>query len=300
MFSKTDRNLAQQLRKLKRYSVIGDYWKGEFMARTGVRSIWNGTISFGMVNIPIKIYPAIKSNELSSHYLHKEDMGRIKNERVCKKCNKKLDYEDIVRGYEYEKGKYVTLEEKELERLDIESSKSITIMDFVDPEEIDPKFFNKPYYLAPDDNGEKLYVLLRETLKRTNRVAIAKLVYHDREHLAAIKASEQTIMLDTLFFADEIRQPRGLGIPANGAQAGERELGMAVRLVESMTGHFDPEKYKDTYRESLMDLIENKLEGKQIKGKAKPKEPTNVVDIISKLKASIEKTEGKRKKRTAA
>jgi len=255
-----------------------------------------------MVNIPVKIYSATKANDLSFHLLHREDMGRISNERVCRKCNRNLEYDELVHGYEYEKGKYVALSEEDLANAEVESSKSMTIMDFVDPDDIDPMYFDKPYYLAPDDNSEKLYVLLREALKRTNRVAIVKFVMRDREYLAAIKQSGQALMLDTMHFADELRQPKGIGIPSKNVSVGERELDMAQRLIDTMSGNFDPEKYKNVYRENLLEIIEKKLEGKQVRA-ARPKqepEPTNIVDILSKLKASLEKTGGKKKKKSAA
>jgi DNA end-binding protein Ku len=265
-----------------------------------MRSIWNGTLSFGLVTIPVKIYPAIKSNELSLHYLHEEDMGRIKNERVCQKCGETVDYKELVKGYEYQKGKYIALTEKDFQKVDVESSKNITILDFVDPDEIDPMFYDKPYYLAPGENGAKLYALLRESLKQSNKVGIAKLVFHDREHIGAIKANGKVVMLDTLHFADEIREEQKLELPAANLQVSERELNMAARLIENMSNRFDPEKYKDTYHENLLDLIDKKLEGKEIKVKQKKRPVTNVSDIMSKLKASIEETEGKKRKRTAA
>ncbi|MEW6734560.1 MAG: Ku protein [Acidobacteriota bacterium] len=265
-----------------------------------MRSIWNGTIGFGLVNIPIKIYPAVKNSETSFHYLHKEDMGAIRNQRVCKKCGKTLDYEDLVRGYQYEKDKHVIVTTEELEKIFAESSKSIVILGFVDPQEIDPMFFDKPYYLAPDKNDEKLYALLREALRRSDKVAVAKLVFHDREHLAIIKPKAHTLILEILHFADKLRSVKELSLPPEDTKVGERELKMAKQLIESMTQQFDPDKYPDTYQQSLQELIDTKLAGAEIKTKAEPKEPTSIVDIMSKLKESIKKTEGKRKRRRAA
>lgn len=265
-----------------------------------MRSIWNGTISFGMVNIPIKIYPAVKSNFLSFHFLHEKDNGRIKNQRVCQECGQTVEYDELVRGYEYEKGKYLSLTEDELAKLSIEASKNIPILDFVDPEEIDPIYFDKPYYLGPGEEGDKLYALLRDALNRTNRVGIAKVVLRDREHLAAIKPMGRVLILDLLHFADEISATKGLKLPAADAKLAAREVEMAERLIENMSSRFDPERYKDTYRADLAAVIEKKLEGKTIRAKAKAVEPTTVVDIMSKLKASIARTEGKHRKRRAA
>jgi DNA end-binding protein Ku len=265
-----------------------------------MKSIWNGTISFGLVNIPIKVYAATKSPEPSFHYLHQEDLGRISTERICKKCGQSLDYSELVRGYEHERGRYVPLTEEDLDKLTKESMKAIIILDFVDAQEIDPIFFEKPYYLAPDENGEELYVLLREALTRTGKVGVAKFTWYEREHLAMVKANEQTLVLNILHFVDEIAQPEGFRLPAQNIQLGEEELALAERLIGTMTNHFSPERYTNTYSQDLRALIDKKLAGLEIEAKPVPRAPTQVAELRAKLQVSIEKAEHERKQTLAA
>jgi DNA end-binding protein Ku len=263
-----------------------------------MRSFWNGTISFGLVNIPVSVFPATKSNELKFNFLHEKDLGRIHNERVCEKCGKSISYEDLVRGYEYQEDKYIPLTKEDFEKVNLESAKNISILDFVDPQEVDPMFFDQPYYLVPDKKGSKAYILLREALKETKKIGIAKLIFHTREHLAALKPNGNALMLDLMHFADEIKKPGELNLPTDHS-VNKKELQMAEKLVENMAGSFKSEKYHDTYRENMLKLIEKKLEGKEIKEKPKSKAATNVIDIMSKLKASLEQSAGKRKKKSA-
>jgi DNA end-binding protein Ku len=253
-----------------------------------MRPIWNGAISFGLVNIPIGVYSATHSERISFNFLHKKDLGRIHNVRVCDVCGKQVPYEDLVRGYEYEKGEYVALEEEDFDKIAIESSKTISVMEFVDQEEIDPMYFDTPYYLAPGKNADHVYALFREALKKSGKIGIAKVAFREREHLAAVKAHDNVLMLDTMFFADEIAKPSELDIPKT-AKISEKELKLAEKLVEEMSGKFEPEKYEDTYREALLEMIEAKVKGKHGRTKrvALKKATTNVVDIMSKLKASL-------------
>lgn len=266
-----------------------------------MKSIWNGTISFGLVNIPVKVYSATKHNEMNFHYLHEEDLGRVSTERICKKCGQSLGYGELVRGYEHQKGKYIPLTEEDFEKINAESTKTITITDFVAPQEIDPMFFAKPYYLAPDENGEDLYVLLREALARTHKVAVAKFSWYEREHLAIVKTNEHALVLDVMHFADEISQPTELTLPpAQNVQLSEDELEMAERLVETMTSHFAPQRYKNTYSQSLRELIDKKRAGLEIEAKPVPRAPTRAAELVSKLKDSIEQAEKRRTENLAA
>jgi DNA end-binding protein Ku len=266
-----------------------------------MRPIWNGMISFGMVNIPIGVYSATRSERISFHFLHKKDSGRIHNKRVCDVCGEEVDYEDLVRGYEYEKDKYVALEEEDFEKIEAENSKTITITDFVGQEEIDPMYFDTPYYLVPGKNADHAYVMLREALKRTEKIGIGKVVFREREHLAAVKAQGRALMLDTMHFADEITPAEDLNLPAAKAALKDKEIKLAEQLVEMMTGEFKPEKYKDTYREALEKLIESKLKGKRVRVKTtKKKATTNVVDIMSVLRKSLQNSEPKRKTKPVA
>jgi len=254
-----------------------------------MRPIWNGAISFGLVNIPVGVYSATHSERISFNFLHKKDMGRIHNVRVCDVDGKEVAYEDLVRGYEYEKGEYVALEDEDFDRIAIETNKNISIMDFVDQAEIDPMFFDTPYYLAPGKNADHVYALFREALSKSGKVGIGKVAFREREHLAAIKAHGNALMLDTLHFADEIAKTTGLDLPAKSAKITESERKLAEQLIDEMSAKFEPEKYKDTYREALLEMIEQKLKGKGRKTKkvAARKATTNVVDIMSKLKASL-------------
>ncbi|HEV8713928.1 MAG TPA: Ku protein [Candidatus Binatia bacterium] len=266
-----------------------------------MKSIWKGTMSFGLINIPVKAYSATRHNEMNFHYLHEVDLGRISTERICKKCGQSLGYDELVRGYEQQKGKYIPLMEEDFEKIAVESSKTITITDFVDPQEIEPMFFEKPYYLAPDENGEELYVLLREALVRTHKVGVAKFSWYEREHLAIVKANENALMLNVMHFADEISQPTELTLPTRDeVQVSENELDLAERLVETMTGHFAPERYKSTYSHSLRDLIDKKRAGLEIEAKPLPRVPTQVDELVSKLRDSVEQAEKRRKENVAA
>jgi len=263
-----------------------------------MRPFWNGTISFGLVNIPVGVFPATKTNELKFNFLHEKDLGKIHNERVCEKCEKKIPYEEVVRGYKFDEDRFVPLTKEDFEKVNLEAAKNISILDFVDPKEVDPMFFDQPYYLVPDKKGEKAYILLREALKERNKIGIAKIIFHTREHLAALKASGDALMLDLMHFSDEIKKPEDLNLPTDSS-VNKKELAMAEKLVESMAGHFHPEKYHDTYRENLLKLIGDKLEGKEVKSRPKGKQATNVIDIMSKLKASLEQSSGRRKKKSA-
>jgi len=262
-----------------------------------MRPVWNGSISFGMVNIPVSVYSATRSEKLSFNLLHKKDFGRIGYEKVCKLCGEELEADDIIKGYEYEKGEYVPLTDEDFDKVSVESTKTINISDFVDQDEIDPMFFETPYYLAPGKNADHAYVLLREALKKSNKLAIAKVAFREREHLAAIKATGRALMLETMHFADEITDSSELKLPERDVKVGDREIKVAVQVVEAMTGHFNPEEYKDTYREALLDVIEKKIKGVDVKGTTKKRAAatTKVVDIMDKLKESLKQVEGKRR-----
>ncbi len=256
-----------------------------------MRAIWNGTISFGLVNIPVGVYSATRSERLNFHYLHEKDMGRINNVRVCQVCGKEVSYDDLVKGYEYEKDEYVALDEKDFANAAAETSKNISITDFVDVNEVDPMFFDTPYYLAPGKNADHAYVVLREALKDTGKVGIGKVAFREREHLAAVKPHGRALMLDIMHFPEEITPSTQLDLPVAKAKIKDRELKLAEQLVESMTARFDPKKYKDSYRERLEKTIKSKVKGKPQRAKAIRKRPTtNVVDITALLQKSLKGT----------
>ena len=265
-----------------------------------MRPIWNGMISFGLVNIPVGVFSATRSERLEFHLLHEKDLGRINNVRVCQVDGEEVAYEDLVKGYEYEKGEYVVLTDEDFEKAAAEASKSISITDFVDVEEIDPMFFETPYYLVPGKNADRAYVILRETLKQARKAGIAKVAFREREHLAAVKPHGRALMLDIMHFPEEIAPAGELELPAEKAAVKDKELKLAKQLVESMTAKFDPKKYKDTYRERLEELIQKKLKGKPIHVKMpKRKATTNVVDITALLRKSL-KASGKQKPKVVA
>ena len=257
------------------------------------RSMWKGHISFGLVNIPVKLFSATSGEELSFRFLHAEDKSPISYERVCQKEGKEVPWEEIVKGYEYQKGKFVVLTDEDFKRADVEATRTVDILDFVDADEVDMMYFDKPYYLAPDRGGEKPYVLLREALAATGRVGIAKVVIRTRQHLAAVKPSGNALVLNLMRFHDEIVDAGELDLPES-ADLDRRELQMAEQLIENLTEPFEPTKYTDDYREELLKVIHEKLEGKPLEPVAEEPSP-QVIDIMSALKASLAKT-----KRTGA
>src|SRR5438270_7522370 len=258
------------------------------------RAIWKGSISFGLVNIPIALYPATRREELKFRLLRKTDLSPVNYKRVAEKEGKEVAWDEIVKGYEYEKGKYVILKEEDFARVDLEATQTVDIQDFVEQDEIDPMFFYKPYYLEPQKGGDKAYVLLRDSLKDTNKVGIAKVVINARQYLAGVKPEDGVLILELMHFADELADPSKLHVPKK-MEAGKREVDMAKALIGSMTSKWNPEKYHDDYREAVMKVIEEKVEhgGEEIEEKPKkaPK-PTKVIDLVSVLQKSLEKAGG--------
>jgi DNA end-binding protein Ku len=264
----------------------------------GMRAIWNGTISFGLVNIPIALYPATQTEELKFRLLRKSDLSPVNYRRVAEKDGKEVPWNQIVKGYEYEKGKYVVLKDEDFQRVDLEATQTVDIRDFVDVDEIDPVFFHKPYYLEPRKGGKKAYALLRDSLQKSGKVGIAKVVIKTRQYLAGVKPENGALVLELMHFADELADTRKLHIPKK-TEAAKREMDMASALIDSMSSKWDPEKYHDEYREALMEVIEEKVEagGREMGGKPKraPK-PTKVIDLASVLQKSLEQAgAGKRK-----
>jgi DNA end-binding protein Ku len=263
-----------------------------------MRAIWKGSISFGLVNIPIALYPATRKEELKFRMLRKGDLSPINYKRVAEKDGREVPWDDIVKGYEYEKGKYVVLKDEDFARVDLEATQTVDIQDFVDQDDIDPMFFYKPYYLEPQKGGDKAYVLLRDSLKNSNKVGIAKVVIKTRQYLAGVKPDDGVLVLELMHFADELADATKLHVPRK-TEAGKREMEMAKALIGSMTSKWDPEKYHDDYREAVMKVIEEKVEhgGEDIEEKPKkaPK-PTKVIDLVSVLQQSLEKAGGGSKK----
>jgi len=253
-------------------------------------------ISFGLVNIPVGLYPATRDNDLHFHLLHKKDCGRIRQQRVCEECGEVVDYDELVKGYEYEKGEYIEVTQAELEKAQPEATELITIHSFIDPAQIDPIYYERPYYLMPDRRSGKVYSLLREALKKSNRVGIATFVLRTKEYLATLRPCGDALILDTIHFKDEIREAEGM--PEKKQDLKKEELQMTQQLIESMEEtDFDAGKFSDTYSQAVQKMIENKLEGKRVTGsKAKPRQATNVLDLMSRLKASLDESEKQGKK----
>jgi DNA end-binding protein Ku len=261
------------------------------------RAIWKGSISFGLVNIPIALYPATRREELKFRLLRESDLSPVNYKRVAEKDGREVPWDQIVKGYEYEKGKYVVLKDEDFQRVDLEATQTVDIQDFVDQEEIDPMFFYKPYYLEPQKGGDKAYALLRDALKDTNKVGIAKVVIRTRQYLAGVKPEDGALVLELMHFADELADSDKLHVPKK-AEVGKREMNMARSLIDSMSSKWNPEKYKDDYRQALMEVIEEKVEagGKEIEEKPrKAPKPTKVIDLVSVLQKSLEETGAKRK-----
>jgi DNA end-binding protein Ku len=256
-------------------------------------AIWSGSINFGLVTIPVKLQTAIRTNDLRFNFLHKTDEGRIQNVRRCSLDGEEVQYDEIVRGYEYEKGQYVILGDEDFKRVNVEATQSVDIVQFVDLSEINPIYFDKPYYLEPEKKGRHAYALLREALKAMNKVGIAKVVIRSREHLAAVKPNGEALVLELMHFADEIVDQGSLELPATETPA-ENEMKVAKLLIDTMTDSFDPEAFHDTYREELLAMIEARAAGKeQPAGKPKLRRASNVVDLMDVLQKSLEQTRAK-------
>lgn len=257
-----------------------------------MRAIWKGSISFGLVNIPIALYPATRKEELKFRLLRQSDHSPVNYKRVAAKDGKEVPWDQIVKGYEYEKGKFVVLKDEDFQRVDIEATQTVDIQDFVELDEIDPMYFYKPYYLEPQKGGDKAYVLLRDSLKDSGKVGIAKVVIKTRQYLAGVKPLGGALVLELMHFADELADAEKLHVPKK-AEAGKRELNMAKALIDQMSAKWDPEKYKDDYREALMDVIEDKIEhgGEAIEHEPKkaPK-PTKVIDLVEVLQRSLKES----------
>ena len=254
-----------------------------------MKAIWTGALSFGLVNIPVRLYSATESHGLELDMLHKKDLSPIRYARICRIDGKEIPYDQIVKGYEYEKGDYVVLTDEDFKKANVKKTKTIDIIDFAEEDDIDSMYFEKPYYLEPEKGAFKAYALLREAIKKSKKVGVAKFVLRNREHLAALRVKGNAIILNQLRFDEEIRKP-DLNLPGK-EKASNREIDMALTLIEHLTSHFKPEDYKDTYIKDVKQIINQKLKGKKPKAKGKEKDvaPTEVHDIMAMLKESLEK-----------
>ena len=249
------------------------------------RAMWKGAISFGLVTIPVSVYPATEEKTLRFNQLHDEDGGRIRMKRVCSVDGEEVGYEHIVKGYEYEKDRYVILTDEDFDTVPVESSRQIDIQQFVELEEIDPMLYKKSYYLVPEETGAKAYALLREAMNKAGKVGIAKVSFRDKEHLAALRFSEESFVLETMFWPDEIREADFGGVDVD-AKLRDNELEMAQTLIDNLTSEWDPTQYADEYREGLLGIVEAKINGEEIEV-VQPEPTAKVVDLMEALKASV-------------
>lgn len=269
-----------------------------------MRPLWKGAITFGLISIPVRLYSAVQEKSLKFHLMHSDDGGRIKYERVCSKCGTKVSWDDLVKGYEYSKDHYVTFTEDELEGLDVDSIRAIDVVAFVPLTDIDPIYFNKTYYVAPEATGLKAYKLLADALDAEGQVGVAKVALRDKEHLATVRLKDGVFVLETMHWPDEIRAPEFEELDKK-IKIQDSEVKMARMLIQQLSAEFKPEEFADEYRVKLEELVQAKVDGQEVTVAAEPaEEPTKVVDLMEALKASVEeakkkKAGGDKKKATA-
>ena len=259
------------------------------------RAIWSGTISFGLLNVPVKLYSAVSRKTIRFNELRESDSSRVRHKRVAESDDKEVPYEEIVRGYEISPDRYVVFSRDELEELNPAKTRAIEIQDFVDIEQIDPIYFDSPYYLAPAEGAEKAYGLLVRAMEASGKAAIARFVLRNKEHLAAIRPMDGVLTLTTMRFADEVVSPQELDdvLPDSSPRVEKREREMAEKLIDSLAADFKPEKYRDEYREQLLSLIEQKAEGKQVvASESEEPEPTKAPDLMAALEESLAAVKG--------
>jgi DNA end-binding protein Ku len=260
------------------------------------RAIWSGSISFGLLNVPVKLYSAVSKQTVRFRELREGDGSRVKHKRVAESDGKEVPYEKIVKGYEYAPDQYVVLSRDELSELEPQRSRAIEIQDFVDLDDIDPIYFEQPYYLGPDKGAERAYALLVQAMKDARKVAVARFVLRNKEHLAAIRAMDDVLTLTTMRFHDEVTSPKDLDEvfeDAKPKKPEQKELAMAKQLIESLTSDFKPNSYRDEYREELLDLLERKAAGKEVVSvpTEEPK-PTKAPDLMAALEESLAAVKG--------
>lgn len=259
-----------------------------------MHTMWKGSISFGLVNIPVKMYAATEEKNIRFRYLHEKCQTPIQTVRTCPHCQVEVPWNEVVKGYEYADGKFVLMEKEELEKLLPDENKAIEILDFVDLSEIDPIYFQKTYYLGGQDQNSKAYALLREALRKTGKIGVAQITIRSKQTLGVLRVLEDCLLLETIFYPDEIRAADQVPYVPAGQDLPVKELEMAEKLIENLTTPFDATKYKDEYRARVQEAVEQKIHGQQIVESPSPK-PEKVVDLMEALKASLEATKPKKK-----
>ena len=263
------------------------------------RAIWSGSLSFGLVNIPVEVHTAVREQRPHFRMLHAKDLSPINFERVCQKDGKKVAWEDLVKGYEYEKGRFVVLTKEDFAAAALEKTRRIDVLDFVEADAIDDRFFDKPYYLTARKGGEMAYALLRQAMGELGRIGIAKFILRETQHLAAVEGIGDALVLSTLRFADELVDPKSLDFPT-ARSIKKPELDMAKMLVKNLASDWDPSKYEDEYRENLMRVIKAKMKGREPKLvlDERPRD-AKVIDLMERLRQSLDKSGGRGAKKTA-
>jgi len=259
------------------------------------RSICSGSISFGLVNVPVKLTTAVSPKDVRFNQLHDADGARISQKRVCSLDGEEVAYENIVKGFEIAPNQYVIIDPAELSSIDPKATHSIDIEEFVDLDQIDPLYFEHAYYLVPDTRAEKPYALLVEAMRRSNKVAIARMVLRTKGYLAALRPVEGALVLSTLYYGDEVKDVQELdGLPGADVELSDKEIAMAEQLIESLAAKFDPDKFHDEYREQVMELIEQKAAGMEIVAQPVTEAPAAVVDLMAALEASLAEAKSKK------
>ena len=261
-------------------------------------SVWIGYLTFGLISMPVRLFSGARGEHVSFHMLHRDDLSRVKQQLYCPADDKMIDRSDTVKGYEYRKDEYVVIEPEEIKKIEPRTAKAMEILEFVSAREVDPLYFESSYYLAPEEAGRRPYALLARAMKETNYVAIAKLTMHNREYTVFLRPYEEGLMLHTMYYEEEVRRMESFG--AEGVELKDAEVKAAHQLIEALAGKFDPEKYRDTFQENLKNLIQARLEGKEVAEVEKPGKLEPVVDLMSALKESLSRAEKKPPKRVEA
>ena len=254
-------------------------------------SVWTGYLTFGLISMPVRLFSGARGEHVSFHMLHREDLSRVKQQLYCPVDDKVIERSDTVKGYEYRKGEYVVIEPDEIKKIEPRTAKAMEILEFVNAGEVDPIYFESSYYLAPEEAGKRPYALLARAMKETNYMAVAKLTMHNREYTVFLRPYEEGLMLHTMYYEDEVRKMDSFG--TEGIELKDAEVKVAHQLIEALAADFDPSKYHDTFQENLKQLIQARLEGREVTEVEKPKKMEPVVDLMAALKESLSRAEKK-------
>ena len=258
-------------------------------------SLWSGYLTFGLISMPVRMFAGARGERISFHMLHRDDNSRVRQQLYCAEEEKPIERSETVKGYEFRKGEYVVIEPEEIKKIEPKTAKAMEILEFVPSDQVDPLYFDASYYLRPEDAGKRPYALLSKAMEQTNYVAIAKLTMHNREYTVFLRPHEGGLMLHTMYYEDEVRKMEESG--SENVELKEAEVKIAHQLIEALAADFEPEKYHDTFQDNLKELIQAKLEGKEVTEIEKPKKMEPVADLMSALKASLDKMDKKKPQR---